>query len=273
MKIEKVLVTPEIAAKWLANNTQNRNVNQSRINRYVRDMQESKWRDDTGEIIKIAKDGIVLDGQHRLIAVVKSQLSIYFHVGFNMSNDLFQVLDTGKSRSGVDVLKIAGVKNTSAVSSLINSYNQYLNTNSRKGSNGEATNLSGHELLQFYEDRKEWVDNIVHISDGLYSAFQRVWVKGEVLLFLALFTDVDKIKGYDFMRELCQGTDVTSDVIPILRNRLIAEKIHTTKKTKSSVMRALVIKSWNAYYSGKELKSLRFNPDCEEYPKILGLDK
>lgn len=273
MKIEKVLVTPEIAAKWLANNTQNRNVNQSRVNRYTRDMIDNKWRTDTGEIIKISKDGVILDGQHRLIAVVNSKESIYFHVGFNMDNDLFQVLDTGKSRSGVDVLKISGVKNTSAVSSLINSYNQYINTNSRKGSNGELTNLSGHELLEFYYDRKEWVDNIIHISEGLYSAFQRVWVKGEVLLFLALFTDVDKKNGYEFMRELCQGTDVTSDVIPILRNRLIAEKIHTTKRTKSSVMRALVIKAWNAYYSGKSLRSLRFNPETEEYPKILGLNK
>jgi len=273
MKIAKVLVTPEIAAKWLANNSHNRNVNQSRVNRYAQDMVNGKWRQNTGEFIKIAKDGTLLDGQHRLIALIKSKKSIYLDCLGGLENDLFQVLDTGKSRNTSDILKIAGVKNPTMVGALVNRFNQLINTNSKAGSGNYDTNMSGHEILSFYNDNKHWIDEKVNKSLNLYNQFQKVWNQGEVTFFYSVFTHVDNRLGHDFMRELCQGTDITNDSIILLRNRLISEKVNNTKKSLNSVTRALVIKTWNAYYLGKTIKTLRFNPEIEEYPAILGLDK
>ena len=273
MKIAKVLVTPEIAAKWLANNSHNRNVNQSRVNRYAQDMVNGKWRQNTGEFIKIAKDGTLLDGQHRLIALIKSKKSIYLDCLGDLENDLFQVLDTGKSRNTSDILKIAGVKNATTVGALINRFNQFINTNSKSGSGNFNTYMSGHEILSFYNDNKHWIDDNVTKSQTFYAQFQMVWSHGEVVLFYSLLTHIDKRLGHDFMRELCQGTDITNDSIILLRNRLISEKISNTKKSLNSVTRALVIKTWNACYLGKTIKTLKFNPEIEEYPAILGLDK
>jgi hypothetical protein len=273
MKISKVLVTPEIAAQWLANNSHNRNVNQSRVNRYAEDMASGNWRTSTGEFIKIAKDGTLLDGQHRLIGLVKSKRSIYLDVLTDLENDLFEVLDTGKSRNASDILKIAGVKNATTVSGLVSRFNQFMNTNSKAGTGNFNTNMSGHEILTFYKENKHWIDDNVTKSQTFYAQFQKVWNHGEVILFYSLLTHVDKRLGHDFMRELCQGTDITNDSIILLRNRLISEKINNTKKSLNSVTRALVIKTWNAYYLGKTIKTLRFNPETEEYPEILGLVK
>jgi hypothetical protein len=273
MKIEKVLVTPEIAAQWLANNSQNRNVNKDRVNRYAADMINNKWRNNTGEFVKIAKDGTLLDGQHRLIAVIKAKKTVELDVLKDLENDLFQVLDTGKSRNASDILKIAGIKNATTVSGLINKFHMFMNTNVRNSSSTFGNNLSGHEMLSFYNSNKEWIDDNCTKSHTFYAQFQKVWNHGEVALFYSLLTHADKRLGHDFIRELCQGTDITNDSIILLRNRLIAEKISNTKKSLNAVTRALVIKTWNAYYLGKTIKSLKFNPEIEEYPAILGLDK
>ena len=173
MKIEKVLVTPEIAAKWLANNTQNRNVNKDRVNRYASDMVNNKWRNNTGEFVKIAKDGTLLDGQHRLIAVIKSKKSIELDVLTDLENDLFQVLDTGKSRNSSDILQIAGIKNATTVAGLINKFNMFMNTNVRNSSSTFGNNLSGHQMLEFYNENKHWIDENCTKSHTFYAQFQK----------------------------------------------------------------------------------------------------
>jgi hypothetical protein len=62
-------------------------------------MINNKWKQDTGECIKISKTGRILDGQHRLKAVILSNCSIYFYVATNIDDSVFDVLDTGKARN------------------------------------------------------------------------------------------------------------------------------------------------------------------------------
>jgi hypothetical protein len=72
LKQEVVNVTTAIAKKWLASNSHNRNVNQSRIDTYATDMLADKWH-LTHQGIAFDPEGVLMDGQHRLMAVVLAQ--------------------------------------------------------------------------------------------------------------------------------------------------------------------------------------------------------
>lgn len=60
-----------MAETWLSRNSNNRNLRGQVIASYARDMKSGAWVLN-GETVKIASNGQLLDGQHRLNAVVES---------------------------------------------------------------------------------------------------------------------------------------------------------------------------------------------------------
>jgi hypothetical protein len=273
MKIERVFLRPEMAAKLLVNNTNNRNLSSGRVSRYANDIINNRWVEDTGELIKIDTDGCVVDGQHRLSAIVKANKGIYIHIATNVNKNVFDVIDSGKSRTSSDVLQIAGVSNATKIASFIQSYNQFMSTKYRYEHANIEHSMTSKMILEYYNENKVFIEEVIKYASLFYNQFQKVWNHGDVALFYGLFTTVDKRLGHEFMRELCQGTDVTNDTIILLRNRLIADKVNSTNKMLANHRRALVIKAWNSFYLGKSLKVLKYNSETEDFPKIVGLEE
>lgn len=68
-------VSPSQAKKWLEQNKANRSVNKAKVKQMARDIKEGHW-DSTHQGIAIASDGTLIDGQHRLLAIVERYLRI-----------------------------------------------------------------------------------------------------------------------------------------------------------------------------------------------------
>ena len=128
MEIKKVLITPKIANEYLKANTANRRINTPTLMRYVNEMLNGRWKTDTGEMIKISKTGVVLDGQHRLLSIVKSGVSLYFHIITGLDDKVFDVLDTGKNRNACDIFYIDGIKNANKIPSSSLAYSILFNS-------------------------------------------------------------------------------------------------------------------------------------------------
>jgi hypothetical protein len=75
LTISLEMITPDMAADLLAVNVSNRNVRQRRVDQYARDMQVGRWQ-PTGEPITISDTGKLLNGQHRLMAVVQAGVTV-----------------------------------------------------------------------------------------------------------------------------------------------------------------------------------------------------
>jgi hypothetical protein len=73
--VEWVDMTPEMAAKLLEGNKDNRPLDQGRVNAYARDIRAGAWR-ITGDAVKLTNVGEIVDGQHRLWAVVEAGLTV-----------------------------------------------------------------------------------------------------------------------------------------------------------------------------------------------------
>src|SRR5262249_31634736 len=81
---------------------------------FAADMSTNRWG-LTGDTIKFAPDGRLLDGQNRLASCVRSGKTFRTHVVFGIDPTLFGRMDIGKPRNPADVLHIAGFKYASTL--------------------------------------------------------------------------------------------------------------------------------------------------------------
>lgn len=109
VKVELQLITPELAQQWLQVNFRNRNQRPKQILAHTRDMLMDAWR-FIGDTIKFSSDGRLLDGQHRLEAIVKARTPQWLIVVFGIDPDAFDVIDAGAKRTGADMFKLAGYR-------------------------------------------------------------------------------------------------------------------------------------------------------------------
>lgn len=105
MEIKETLISPATAIAWLEGNTHNRALRDSAVQRYARDMKAGRWR-LTHQGIAFGPDGKLIDGQHRLWAIVEADTPIRMMVARGVSADAQAVIDDNLPRTAVDALKL-----------------------------------------------------------------------------------------------------------------------------------------------------------------------
>lgn len=115
-KASIVTVTPKDAQRWLESNGKNRSIRGRLVDAYARDMAAGNWQ-LTGEAIKFATDGSLLDGQHRLSAIVLSGVSVDMLVVRGVQSESQEVMDSGAKRLASDALALRGYKSTALLAS------------------------------------------------------------------------------------------------------------------------------------------------------------
>lgn len=99
------MITPERAAEYLGANLGNRRQRASVISRYAKEMTVGRWL-TTHQGIAFGWDGRLLDGQHRLRAVVESGISVQMLVVRGIDPAAFTLIDHGAKRDAGDALEI-----------------------------------------------------------------------------------------------------------------------------------------------------------------------
>lgn len=102
-------VGPDLARKWLEQNVSNRQVRPARVKEYTKAMTDGRWL-YTADPIRFDVDGRLIDGQHRLLAVVKSGTEQQMHVVRGLAREAQDAVDTGAARTASDALKVRGFK-------------------------------------------------------------------------------------------------------------------------------------------------------------------
>lgn len=96
--INRILVTPQIATDLLATQTRNRPLSDAQVSAFAEIMRAGRWS-DSNDLICVTAGGVLINGQHRLSAVVKSGVSVWMDVKFNA--DPASVCDRGRPRTSV----------------------------------------------------------------------------------------------------------------------------------------------------------------------------
>jgi hypothetical protein len=264
MKFERRLITPEIANQMLETNTKNRRIKTRIVIRYAQDMAAGRWKEETGEVLKISKTGNILDGQHRLLAVVKSKESIYFHVATNVDDDVFDVLDTGSNRSASDAFFIKSVKHENVIPSIISLYYMLKGGYSLKGE-VKYNRPTNSVLLDEYYSKEQFWQMVANKSGAWYNAFAKILSPSFVGGMYAFFYHIDEQDAEKFMDQLATGQNITNRTVGQLRQRLMQDKMSPRKMT-MTLKHALMLKAWNYFRNGEEKNFLSFNLAKDNWP-------
>lgn len=108
MKTELTLVTPEMAKKWLSENTDNRPLRPNVVSTLFKAYERGEWK-VTHQGIAFSPTGRLLDGQHRLsfIAELPSGKGVYMNVSYGVPEESFEALDLGVKRTMSDIYQVS----------------------------------------------------------------------------------------------------------------------------------------------------------------------
>ena len=154
MRTDVRLITPLVASEMLKRNSKNRSLNEGHCNYLAQQMNSGQWQFD-GQPIRFSNSGTLLDGQHRLNAVVKTGKSIEFLVVTGIESSAFKVMDTGRNRNGADCFSILGVEYSAEVSACAR---MIINYNRKRYSNESGANkVTNTDLLDWYNNNNTFV--------------------------------------------------------------------------------------------------------------------
>ena len=239
MNITVIRVTPKHAARLLSNNTGNRRLDNNRVRRYANEIVKGQWK-TTGDTIKLGRDGRLLDGQHRLAAIVEANTPVTLAVADGIDHDVFDVLDSGKNRTIGDVFNIAGVKSanvTAAVSRMLILFDAGLNPN-----DGHTSSVvSKSDLLDFALANEDRLAEAVQHGNFVYSRVggsQSAWGT-----FWYNTAAVDPEGVVEFTEGLVSGANLsTGDPRLALRNHLTLHQ--NTNRVAAAVIYQRVYNAW-----------------------------
>lgn len=246
-----VYVTPEMARRWLDRNDLNRGIRTRTVQRYARDMQRGRW-ELTGEAVKFSIDGALLDGQHRLAAVVESGSTVPMFVVRGLNPDSQTVMDTGVKRTGSDAMQLRGEKNRAALAAtirlaLLYDSGKLVPISGDKGGRPQVSNAELLDYLDAHPDIRVFVDQATSI-------FNRVDVHPSALaLAMWVLHRVDAAAAVDFFNDLANLTGLQpGDPILALHNRL-ADIRRSRRRVEAQDFLSLIFRAWNARRDGKQL--------------------
>lgn len=252
---EMIQITPAVAEQMLSKNQHNRSIRPRHLDSLVEDMRAGEWREN-GETIKIARDGTIIDGQHRLEAVLRSQASQRFLVVRGLPMAAQETVDTGARRSFVDALKLRGEANNSTLAALVRRV-WFWERGMRASASGRiAPTMS--QLVRTLEAHPELRES-ARFVDGFRKG---TGIHGSVLsLTHWLFTQIDENDAKDFFEKLINGDGLPLHH-PVLTLRRTVADLRRSRRglPPEELMLAYMIKAWNAYREGHEVKFLRFRP-------------
>jgi hypothetical protein len=239
-----VTITPQIAEEMLGKNVRNRRISRHTVEAYARDMATGNWK-FTGEAIKFAKDGTLQDGQHRLLACVKSGRPFTTLIVFDLSDDAQDVMDTGRVRTVADALGIKG----HAFAARISTACRWLHIVKNGYSQTRVTHAEQFSMLERHpglNDSAHIVQNVYGISQGLLTCIHYIGAK---LLDNSPFAD-------EFVTIFITGNSYDGCAAHAWRERLIRMKAAKTPITRAYMYNGSV-HAWNLFSASKEVKHIR----------------
>lgn len=236
-----VLVTPEYADQLIENNVENnRNLKESAISRYARDMSKGYWKDKTGEAIKIDPDGKFIDGQNRMHAVRRANRPIVFDIAWNVPTDRMLVIDGGTGRTVKDDFKITGTADRFVGGPLVRwilgfEQGNYMN-------HGGRLTPTRSEINDRYSKEPQAIDTAAMYGRYCHHAISNLNATTAALAYW-LFAKIDQDATEKFFDAMITGANLDPTMpVSALRNKIIAAR---PKEFDRYEQLTLFIRVWN----------------------------
>lgn len=268
--VEKV--SPATAHNWLSGNMHNRHVRLSHVRRLAYAMKQGEW-ELNGETIKFNGAGDLIDGQHRLLAVIEADTTVEFVVVRGLEKIAQETVDQGAKRTFADVLRLRGVKDHNVMASTVRRVFLYEHTG-RLQAEGAAwlSEMTTQALVDRYEQDAEEFDAVLIETRAWYR--KRIYLGLPFSLISSFMYLAEQKAGADQVIEfLNQVGHSGPDRIPAMLHDRLAKDRAGRDPMPMRVRAALLVKAWNAWLHGVDLRTLVYRAggkNREPFPQVLG---
>lgn len=266
---ELMTVSPKVASELLeSRNGVNRPLRRAHVVALAEAMRRGEWR-VTHQGLALTSSGHLLDGQHRLAAIIEYGKPIRMMVSTGVPKDAFDVLDVGAKRTAGDMVSLAGLSHgnqMAATARLVIFYDLL----SDKVWHGVEINkeISTHRVVEFS------VEN----GPALYAAIQlalpvRQIVKMNMSALSTAAYLIDRVapeseQAAEFFGRLASGESLgRGDPRLTLRNMYIGGRPDRRSMDRQYQL-AVILKAWNAFVEGRQVKMFKWNPG-ENMPVVV----
>lgn len=250
-----VKVTPELAARWLQSNGINRNLRMAKVNQYARDMAEGRWTFSNDDVC-FDSEGVLLNGQHRLTAVVRSGQTVTLGVKRNVPRSAMPNIDTGASRTASDVLRLEGERNGALLAASIKQL--LLIETGRIYQDTKAQGVSHSEIL-------EWLDTHPSIRESILAAMRAMGSLDcppaalAVTHYLVRQVNGEPLASHYLLQLARRVGEPEGSAVLAVDSRLRDIRRHRGHyPTRNFVY--LLVKGWNAYAEDRRVAQLQIAP-------------
>lgn len=266
VSVEQVIITPQMAQAWLGVNKRNRRVTVSHV-RKLENLFRRGEMELNGQTVKISASGVLLDGQHRLMACANTGISFPCIVVHGLPDEVFDTIDTGSKPRGVaDIFSILGESNCSALAAAVRCLFRFKQSLSfyDGGLHGATdTPRDCQELLE----RHPGIRNSVAVIGGKPNF---LWRTANAVALHYLFTMSNEAKASEFADVLINGHADTARPFNVFRESVM--RMRSLKgRLDQRVESARAIKAFNAEVVGKRPKIIIWK-NTEDFPQIIGLN-
>ncbi|WP_119581513.1 hypothetical protein [Streptomyces europaeiscabiei] len=248
-------VTPALAREWLRNNTHNRKLRDRAVADYARDMTAGHWTLN-GEAIKFATDGTVLDGQHRLRAVIDADTTVQMLIVVGLDPAAQETMDTGRKRTTGDVMGLRGEANAHTLAAVLRRIWAWKSGDYRFGGTYAATNRECADLLAQHPE----IRRSTEIAVRTRNAFPHI-PQSSLGVAHHLFSTLALDEAAWFFQRIADGAELPLGHPGLaLRARVTSERLDSVRMPESRHM-AYLIRTWNAVREGRSLDRLVHPPN------------
>ena len=243
------VVKPATAEDWLGKNQSNRAVRDRVVAAYARDMAAGNWR-ITGEGIKFATSGRLLDGQHRLHAVVRADVAVPMLVVRGVPEDAQEVMDSGAGRTAGDALRLRGEANYSTLAAAARLAIAYEAGRIASNSGEKTTHAEIIEFVSANEDLRYAVE---------VAASWRNAIDVPISVLVVAIWRLYRLNPEDclsFFSQLANKTGLRSgDPVLALLNRLTEVRRSSRRLDRADYL-SLIFRAWNLWRTRKSVQRL-----------------
>lgn len=264
------LLTPEDAiAILLHSDFTNRPLRKTIVDRYTNAMAKGEWK-LAPEPLVITDKHQLIQGQHRLNAVVLSKTNQWFMVVRGWRTEVFDVLDSGAKRSVSDVLNINGTaggngSRLGAAAKLVVALDEAKRLG--QSSHNATKKMSDRQhIIAFAEQNYDALEWAYHVTEPIYRA-KVLSVPPTALLsaaFIIARAGNDRDIVATFFEELTTLHDISDPRWTLVRWA-------PTRKGRSGpgeMAAAIVVKGWNSWVRGRKQQQFAWRSD-EDFPEVL----
>lgn len=260
-------ITPHIAAVWLKNRHTNRSMHLSQLNKLKRALERERW-EINGETIIFDEWGRLIEGQHRLQAVVDTQKTIWSLVVTGIDKERFKTMGQGAKRTTGDILSIRGQRNARNLAAALRWIWRYEQTPTQMLN--PHPNITDDELADTLDTHATLVESVkygTHMTRG-------VLAPGLATALHYLFAKQHAGRANSFFLGLAKGVQLPEENPVYVLREYFLKRASTKHIMRDELKAPMVILTWNLMQENPDVQIQTANKiiwrgrGVESYPQI-----